>query len=106
MSQRRRLRRNVQRVGNVLRLPVVRRDTEGKHREIERWLLQAIAALAESPQVQASQFDVLQALCRVTAFSSVAQGAPDGDVLQAMKVFMEREREALGLDKEPPTDAG
>jgi hypothetical protein len=108
MSQQRRIVRGLQRHGNVIRLPTPEKGTE-THVILERWLISSIAKVAEDHRVRATPVDVLRALCRVTAFSSVAQGAPDEEVLDAIRTFMVREREAMSqiLDEpEPPNGAG
>ncbi len=105
MSQRRKIRRKVDRIdGNVvrLRLPTAEKP---HHESVERFLLAAITAITErDPNI--AKMDVLTALCRVTAFAAVAARVPVDELLSALEVHHGREQEAADRLVEGSDDAG
>ncbi len=78
------------------------KDTAGRLGvALDRFLQQAVAA---DPDLDPAA--VLSVLLRITAgrVAEIGEGAPSGEVLRALDLFIDQEREARGKTEPPPSD--
>lgn len=92
MGQKRRFRRVQERNGNVIHLALPSKET-AHHEVVERLIMEVVAELRKR-NAQIDGMAVLTALCRLVANGAVLIGVPDQELLDAIQVHLDREREA------------